>query len=248
MKSEAGWNRAHAGGRASAILLLLTAALWGCGAERIQHAVSLHYEGTDAPRLFEPSQAPTIIVAPFQDRRVGKENLGVYQWQRLTVELTPKGGTASAGVTEMARAFVERMGLKSASGDWDGEVASLPGIEGDYALYGEIIALKFTGEGGLPDAKNRGTVSISIRLGSRASRTVVRRDVEVTPDESRFILFDNRYEHIGQMERIIRRSVSRAIRDGLTDLVRRANAGTPGQTRQAPSSGEPNPFERFQRR
>ncbi|OGL63065.1 MAG: hypothetical protein A3J27_15565 [Candidatus Tectomicrobia bacterium RIFCSPLOWO2_12_FULL_69_37] len=248
MKSKTGWNRAHAGGRGSVLLLLLTAALWGCGAERIQHSVSLHYEGADAPRLFEPPQAPTIVVAAFQDRRTGKENLGIYQWQNLTVEMIPKGGTASAGVTEMARAFVERMGLRPAPGVWDGEVTSLPGVEGDYALYGEILALNFTGEGSLPDAKNRGTVAIEVRLGSRASRTVVRRSVEVAPEEFQFILFDNRYEHIGRMEQIIRRSVSRAIRDGLTDLVRRANAGTPGQTQQEPSGGEPSPFERFQRR
>lgn len=247
MKSKAKWKRTLAGRRAGVLLLLLSAALWGCAAERIQHAVSLHYEGTDAPRLFESSRAPTIIIAPFQDRRSGKERLGVYQWQNLTVEMIPKQGTASDGVTGMARAFIERMGLKPAPGTWDGEAASLPDIGADYALFGEILTLNFTGEGGLPDAKNRGTVAIEVRLGSRAARTVVRRSVEVTPDEFQFILFDNRYEHIGRMEQIIRRSVSRAIRDGLTDLVRRANAGAPVQTPQAPA-GEPNPFERFQRR
>jgi hypothetical protein len=247
MKNKVEWKRALASKRAGVLPLLLSAALWGCAAERIEHAVSLHYEGADAPRLFESSQAPTIIITPFQDRRSGKDRLGVYQWQNLTVEMTPKQGTASAGVTGMARAFIERMGLKPVQGAWDGEATSLPDIGADYALYGEILALNFTGEGGIPDAKNRGRVAIEVRLGSRAARTVVRRGVEVAPDEFQFILFDNRYEHIGRMDQIIRRSVSRAIRDSLTDLVRRANAGAPVQTPLAPAS-EPNPFERFQRR
>ena len=140
--------------------------------------------------------------------------------------------------------------MKVVPGSWDGEASSLAGIEADYALYGEIIALNFTGEGNLPNAKTRGRAAISIRLGSRLNRTVVRREVEVAPEEFNFILLDNRYEHIGRMEQVIRRSLSRVIKDGLTDLVRRVNAATPAPQappERAPAGGS-NPFERFQRR
>ena len=249
MKDNAMPIRTGAGQRAALLILLLAAALWGCAAERIQHAVSLHYEGTDAPRLFETSQPPTIVVSPFHDRRTIQDRLGVYQWQNLTVEMIPKGGPASAAVTGMAREFIERMGMRPVTGAWDGEASSLPDIGGDYAIYGEILTLHFTGEGSLPDAKNKGTVSIEIRLGNRANRTVVRRTVEVAPDEFQFILFDNRYEHITRAEQLIRRSVSRAVRDGLTDLVRRANEGGAAvQPQESVPRGGDNPFERFQRR
>jgi len=244
-----------AGKSAGLLALALAAGLAGCATERIQHAVSLHYEGTDAPRLFQGAQSPTVVVTPFQDRRVNPERLGVYYWQRLIVDMIPRGGTASSALTAMAAEFLQRMGMRPVEGRWDGEATSLHAIPADYALYGEILDLRFTGEGTLRDAANKGKVTIEVRLGSRANRTVVRRSVEVAPDETQFILFDNRYEHINRMEQVIRRSVSRAMRDSLTDLVRRTGAGqAPGQAPQGPARelppapGEPNPFERFQQR
>jgi hypothetical protein len=253
MKSEAKVTWTRAGRDAVFLILLLTAALAGCASERIQHAVSLHYEGTDAPRLF-PSHAPPIIVPPFKDHRLEQDRLGIYYWPRLTVDLIPRGGTASEALTGMAREFLQRMGMKPVPGHWDGEAASLGGIEADYALYGEILALYFTGEGNLRDAANKGKVKIEIRLGSRANRTVVRRSVEVAPDEVQFILFDNRFEHVKRIEQVIRRSVSRAVRDCLTDLVRRVSSEepSPAPTPEAPAgpppAGERSPFERFRQR
>jgi len=203
-------------------LVLLLAAAWGCAAQRALHAVSLHYEGPEAPRLFAPSAAsPAIVVAPFVDLRKDKERVGLYQWHNMTFDLITKPGTPAEAVTGMARDFLQKAGLRPRAGAWDGEVESLARVEADYAIYGEILSLDFTGRGTLPDAKNRGVVVIEVRLGSRKERQVVRRSVEVAPDEFQFILFDNQYQHLAHIESIIRRSVSRAIREALADLLRR---------------------------
>ena len=149
--------RTGAGQRAALLILLLAAALWGCAAERIQHAVSLHYEGTDAPRLFETSQPPTIVVSPFHDRRTNPDRLGVYQWQNLTVEMIPKGGPASAAVTGMAREFI--FSLQMAFGD-PGDVRQLGRrLFSSHVLTSEfrhpdglVVLRELFGERGFPGA------------------------------------------------------------------------------------------------
>ncbi|MBT3350307.1 MAG: hypothetical protein HOC91_00550 [Nitrospinaceae bacterium] len=210
------WIRAGSLGAA----LLLLASLWGCTTSYVQRPVTLRYEGPKSGTLIDPSvQAfPNIIIVPFVDLRRKKSSFGTYHWGGLSVDFISGRETVATGVTRLVRDFLLKAGMKPVNGKWNGRLDSLPGIQGEHAIYGEIERLDFSGKGRFYEAKNKGTIRLIIKWGNRSSRKIVTRKVEITPNTREIHLFTSDFNHVERMEGLIRSSVNRAIREGLTTL------------------------------
>lgn len=210
------WKRA--GGLGAA--LMLTASLWGCATSYVQRPVALRYEGPKNGALIDPSvQAfPDIIIAPFVDLRKQKSSFGTYHWGGLSVDFVSGRETVAEGVTRLVREFLLKAGMKPIRGGWDGQLGTLPDIQREHAIYGEIERLDFSGKGRFYEAKNQGTIRLIIKWGNRSAGKIVTRKVEITPDRREIHLFTSDFNHVERMEALIRSSVSRAIREGFTTL------------------------------
>lgn len=210
------WKRAVSLGAA----LILAASLWGCATSYVQRPVALRYQGPKSGTLIDPSvQAfPDIIIAPFVDLRKQKNSFGTYHWGGLSVDFVSGRETVAEGVTRIVRDFLIKAGMRPVQGKWDGQLGTLPGIQGEHAIYGEIERLDFSGKGRFYEAKNQGTIRLIIKWGNRSAGKIVTRKVEITPNRREIHLFASDFNHVERMEALIRSSVNRAIREGLTTL------------------------------
>jgi len=205
-----------------AAAFLIMAVLWGCAASRVQRRISLRYEGPKPAALLDPSaQAfPEIIVAPFADLRREKGSFGTYDWGNLSVNYIPGPESVSQGFTRLVREFLSSAGMRPVPGEWNGQLDTLPNINAEHAIFGEIERLDFSGRGRFYEAKNRGTIRVIIKWGNRGARRIITRTVEVAPDRREFHLFTTNYNHVSGMASLIRKTVSRAVRESMTRLFR----------------------------
>ena len=210
------WKRAKSLGAA----LMLAASLWGCATSYVQRQVALRYEDPKSGALIDPSvQAFSgIIIAPFVDMRRQKSSFGTYQWGGLSVDFISGRETVAEGVTRIVRDFFIKAEMKPIRGRWNGRIDTLPGIQSEHAIYGEIERLDFSGKGRFYEAKNQGTIRLIIKWGNRSAGKIVTRKVEITPNMREIHLFASDFNHVDRMEALIRSSVNRAIREGLTTL------------------------------
>ncbi|MEE9240243.1 MAG: hypothetical protein V3U53_03530 [bacterium] len=205
-----------------AAILSLAVFTWGCATSLVLRKVSLFYEGPKPAEVIDASaQAPSeILVAPFVDLRKNKKSFGTYIWGHLSVDYTSSPGTVAEAVTHLMNGFLQQAGLKTISGQWDGELSSLSDIPTENAIYGEIERLDFSGRGRFYRADKRGIVRLIIKWGNRNTRKVVTRTVEVTPDRQDYHLLDTRYDHVSQMEGVIRKAINRAVREAMSKLFK----------------------------
>lgn len=196
--------------------------LGGCATSRVERRVLLAYEGPRPGSLLEPSVKAFkgVIVVPFVDLRRDKHTFGTYTWGNMSVNYTSGAESVSTGITRMVMEFLSRAGMQPTAGKWNGRIDTLPKIKGSHALYGEIERLDFSGKGRFYEAKKTGMVRIVIKWGNRAAGKIVTQTVEVTPDNREFHLFSAGFDHVSKMEELIRKTVSKAIRESITTVFK----------------------------
>lgn len=196
------------------------ALLWGCTIHELERPVALTYVGAaPAARFRDRAQAPTILIAPAVDERVGKRHLGQYRWYNYTYQLISRGASVAGAVESIVTQYLNRSGFRIQQGAWDGRLETLGSIPTDYALHIAIGSLDFSGRGVVPKMQTQGKVRVAFRLGSKADRKVWRREVEVSPEDTQFALPIGQEKQVAEMGGLIRRTVSRAVRDGLSELL-----------------------------
>ncbi len=208
-------------GKRSAVLLIAVF-VWGCATSIVERKVSLFYEGPKPANIIDTSAQgfSEILVAPFVDLRKEKKSFGTYDWGTLSVNYTSTPGTAAEAVTHLMIGFLQKAGLKTVNGKWNGEIDTLPDIPSEHAIFGEIERLDFSGRGRFYKADKRGVVRLNIKWGNRNTRKVITRTVEVTPDRQDYHLLESSYDHVARMEDVIRKAINRAIWEAMSTMFR----------------------------
>lgn len=196
--------------------------LGGCATSYVERRVLLGYDGPRPSNLLGSSVKAFkgIIVVPVVDLRKKKNTFGTYTWGNMSVNYISGGETVSAGITRMVVEFLSRAGMQPIAGKWNGRIDTLPKLKGDHAIYCEIERLDFSGKGRFYDTKNIGMIRIVMKWGSRALRKVITKTVEVTPDNREFHLFSASFDHVSKMDELIRKTVSKAIRESITTIFK----------------------------
>lgn len=201
-----------------AAIFVLAFLAWGCATSQVERKVSLFYEGPSPTTVVRSAGVSEILVSPFVDLRKNKNTFGTYGWGNANVTYSSTPGNVSEAVTNLTIRFLQDAGMKTVTGKWDGRLDSLANISSDHAMYGEIERLDFSGRGRFYKADKKGIVRLKIKWGDKRSRKIVTRSVEVTPDLQQFHLLDSSYDHVARMEGTIRKTVNRAIREGMSSL------------------------------
>ena len=206
-----------------AVFVLLLAGTAGCGAgQRIRHEVPLRFDAAQFLLPRDPARgASEVLVTPFADLRRERGTLGTYRKYPDTIEFVPAGGSVSDSLTAITREFFRRTGYRPRPGEWRGDVESLADLPADFAVFGEIFQLDFSGRGTFYEASHLGVVQLQIHMGSREARRVISRTIEVKPEALDFHLFDTRFSHHERLAAVIQKAVNKALHEGLTSLVSR---------------------------
>lgn len=203
--------------------VLLIAGATGCGAgQRMRYEVPLRFDAAQFLLPRDPARgSPEVLVAPFADLRRERGTLGTYRKYPDTIDFVPAGGSAAEALTVITQEFFRRTGYRPRPGEWRGDVESLADLPADFAVFGEIFQLDFSGRGTFYDASHLGVVQLQIRMGSREARRIVSRTIEVRPEAIDFHLFDTRFSHQERLAAIIQKTVNKALQEGLKNLVSR---------------------------
>jgi hypothetical protein len=205
-----------------AAIAIIAVSVWGCATSLVERKVSLFYDGPKPVNITGASaqELPEILVAPFTDFRKNKKSFGTYDWGNLSVNYISTPGTVAEAVTRLTIGFLQEAGLKTVNGQWDGELGTLPGISSEYAIYGVIERLDFSGRGRFYKADKRGIVRLIIKWGDRNARKVITRMVEVAPDRQDYHILNRSYDHVSRMEGVIRKAINRAMWEAMSTLFK----------------------------
>ncbi len=205
-----------------AAIAIIAFSAWGCATSLVERKVSLFYEGATPANITGASgqESPKILVATFADFRKNKRSFGTYDWGNLSVNYISTPGTVAEALTRLTIGFLQKAGLKTVNGQWNGELSTLPGIPVEYAIYGEIERLDFSGRGRFYKADKKGIVRLIIKWGDRNARKVITRMVEVAPDRQDYHILNTSYDHVSRMEGVIRKAINRAMWEAMSTLFK----------------------------
>ena len=159
-----------------------------------------------------------ILVSPTIDVRNQKNKIGIYRWFNITHTIISKKQKIKFEIDKIIESILLKKGFSIKRGFWDSNPYSLRKINSPYALSSKIKNLNFYGNASFPNNVINGVVTIEFKLGIPSRESVFRTTMELRP-KRKTILSAEKSEDLYFIERTIKSTIQRTIKEGLEKLL-----------------------------
>ncbi len=195
------------------LIIFLT---FACTPQNTNYSIKLFDEKIQ--RKISSANYKEILVSPTIDARNQKSKIGIYRWFNVTHTIISKKQKIEFAVDKIIESILLKKGFSIKRGFWDPNPYSLRKINSPYALSSKIKNLNFYGNASFPNNVIDGVVTIEFRLGISSRESVFRTTVELRP-KKKTILSAEKSEDLYFIERTIKSTIQRTIKEGLEKLL-----------------------------
>ena len=191
---------------------------FGCTPQNSNYSIKIFDEKIQRKIYF--AHYKEILVSPTVDVRSQKNKIGIYRWFNVTHTIISKKQKIELEIDKIIESILLKKGFSIKRGFWDPNPYSLRKIDSPYALSSKIKNLNFYGNASFPNNVINGVVTIEFRLGIASSESVFRTTMELRP-KKKTILSTEKSEDLYFIERTIKSTLQRTIKEGLEKLLHR---------------------------